>query len=274
MIGKYISNIKVYLSVFLLLLAATAIFLMGGCGITGEKTLKNAGNYVDISASEVYKIIAKDKGYYFILDVRDLEEFEDSHIQGATLIPQAEIKNRLDELPKDKPILVYCRSGRRSSEAADILIKSGFQKVFNLLEGIQSWEVMGYPVIKEQKNQNIESTTASDGNEDINTISVDEAYDIFQNSKDYFFIDVRSIDEYADGHIEGAVSISVDNLEKKLNEISKDKSIIIYCNGSGCNRSVRAVKILIENGFNKVYNMGGLGIDEWKDKGYPFVLGY
>ena len=73
MIGKYISNIKVYLSVFLLLLAATAIFLMGGCEITGEKTLKNTGNYVDISASEVYKIIAKDKGYYFILDVRDLE---------------------------------------------------------------------------------------------------------------------------------------------------------------------------------------------------------
>ena len=100
-------------------------------------------------------------------------------------------------------------------------------------------------------------------------ITVDEAYQIFTGDKDYLFIDVRSEDEYNSGHIEGAIHIPVSEIESRLNEIPKDKLVIVYCNGSSCSRSSTAADILIENGFDQVYNIGGDGIFEWIEKGYP-----
>ena len=120
------------------------------------------------------------------------------------------------------------------------------------------WVNMGYPII-------VETEIVSGFQE----ISVDEAYQIFTSDKDYLFIDVRSEDEYSSGHIEAAIHIPVSEIESRLDEIPKEKMIIAYCNGSSCNRSSQAANILIENGFDQVYNLGGGGIFEWIDKGYP-----
>jgi rhodanese-related sulfurtransferase/uncharacterized membrane protein YphA (DoxX/SURF4 family) len=101
------------------------------------------------------------------------------------------------------------------------------------------------------------------------TITVDEAYEAYNSGIDYIFLDVRSEDEYKSGHIKDAVHIPVSELEDRLNELSKDKPVIAYCNGSSCNRSQRAAQILVGNGFEEVYNMTGEGIIEWEEKGYP-----
>lgn len=105
----------------------------------------------------------------------------------------------------------------------------------------------------------------------IKPITIDDAYEIFLNNEDYLFIDVRSEDEYRNSHIEGAIHIPVLEIEERLNEIPDDKSIIVYCNGLGCDRSGKAALILRENGFSKVYDMVGRGIFEWEEKGYPVV---
>ena len=77
---------------------------------------------------------------YVILDVRTQEEYDQGHIPGAILIPNTEIEARAEqELPdKDQLILVYCRSGRRSKLAADILVSLGYTDIREF-GGIIDW---------------------------------------------------------------------------------------------------------------------------------------
>ncbi|HBM90372.1 MAG TPA: rhodanese-like domain-containing protein [Rhodospirillaceae bacterium] len=75
----------------------------------------------------------------FLLDVRQPQEYQIDHIEGATLIPLGELSVRLNELPKDKVIVVYCRSGNRSARAAALLRENGFDKIENLIGGMRVW---------------------------------------------------------------------------------------------------------------------------------------
>ena len=95
--------------------------------------------YQQITAEDAKKIM--DSGEeYVLLDAREREEYDDGHIPGAILIPYTEIENQAEEmLPnKDKQILVYCRSGRRSKIAAEALSKLGYTKVKEF-GGIIDW---------------------------------------------------------------------------------------------------------------------------------------
>ncbi len=68
-----------------------------------------------------------------VVDVRTPEEFASGHVPGAVNVPYDEIAGRLSDVgPKDAPVIVYCRSGRRSGIAAEVLKKAGYTKVFDL----------------------------------------------------------------------------------------------------------------------------------------------
>lgn len=75
-----------------------------------------------------------------LLDVRQPWEYEEFHLPGATLLPLGELADRLAELPSDKPLLVYCASGRRSAAASALLAGQGFADVTNMLGGIMAWK--------------------------------------------------------------------------------------------------------------------------------------
>lgn len=175
-----------------------------------------------------------------------------------------ELDNRLGELPKDKPIIIYCRSGIRSRNAANILVENGFTQIYDM-GGILDWIDKGYPVIEEG-----ETIADAEVYPEIMLISVDESYEFFYD-EDYIFLDVRSLEEYKQVHIEGAILTPVSELEDRLDEIPKDKHIIVYCDGAGCSRSGKAAVILVDNGFEEVYDMTGEGIIEWQSKGYPVI---
>jgi len=86
-----------------------------------------------------------------LLDVRTVGEHRELHMPGTdALIPVQELAARLKELEyaKQRPILVYCRSGNRSLQAAELLKKSGFQDVTDLEGGILAWNTKGYPTAK------------------------------------------------------------------------------------------------------------------------------
>jgi rhodanese-related sulfurtransferase len=108
-------------------------------------------NFENVSPSEAYKIIQKEKDKIVILDVRTPEEYQqDGHIKGAILIPVDKLHNHVDELKKyknDKIILVYCRSGNRSVLASRFLSNLGF-KVYNIKGGITEWKAEGLPIEK------------------------------------------------------------------------------------------------------------------------------
>jgi len=116
-----------------------------GClGTPTEKPGK--ANFTTISVQEAKLMI--DSGEVFILDVRTQEEYDAGHIRGSNLIPVQVIETRLNEIPKDKKILVYCRSGRRSSEASNILVNNGFKEIYNMNGGIDDWIRSGFEVVK------------------------------------------------------------------------------------------------------------------------------
>ena len=82
------------------------------------------------------------------LDVRTPEEYAQGHIPGVVPIPLDQVPSRLAEIPKDKTVIVTCRSGNRSNQAAQLLRQRGYDNVHNMLGGITAWEQAGYPVEK------------------------------------------------------------------------------------------------------------------------------
>lgn len=104
-------------------------------------TQKNAQNksYRQVSVDEAIAIMQSESNY-IILDVRTNEEFREKHIPGAINVPNEVISDyAIPELPdKDQLILVYCRSGRRSKEAAEKLANIGYTNVVEF-GGIIDW---------------------------------------------------------------------------------------------------------------------------------------
>jgi rhodanese-related sulfurtransferase len=74
----------------------------------------------------------------FLLDVREPFEYQIANL-GARLIPQNDVPNRLAEIPRDREIIVHCRSGARSQRIAEFLSQSGYPQVVNLAGGILAW---------------------------------------------------------------------------------------------------------------------------------------
>ena len=84
---------------------------------------------------------------HFLLDVRTPEEFASGHLEGAANINVQELARRLSEIPRDQPVVLYCRSGNRSAQAAQMLQAAGFTSVYDL-GGIIAWEQAGLPVVR------------------------------------------------------------------------------------------------------------------------------
>ncbi len=127
---------------FLAILAA-GLLIFGPKAVPSASQQASLPPITEISAAEAYE---KVQDGVFILDVRTQEEWNEFHIQGSTLIPLAELQNRLAELPKDRDILVVCRSGHRSLSAVGILQEAGFSRLASLSGGLQAWVDANYPV--------------------------------------------------------------------------------------------------------------------------------
>ena len=100
--------------------------------------------YVTIHAEQARSLIDSNPSL-IVLDVRTEQEYLEEHLEGAKNIPLDEIEERLGELDIERGILVYCRSGGRSSQASEILVRNGFSQVYNLEGGIAEWRSAGYP---------------------------------------------------------------------------------------------------------------------------------
>jgi phage shock protein E len=100
-----------------------------------------------IAPAEAATLIKNTKNLQLI-DVRTPGEFADGHVAGAKLIPVQEIENRLSEIDKQKPVLLYCRSGHRSGSALKILHEHGYAGAKHVEGGIKAWQAAGLPVTK------------------------------------------------------------------------------------------------------------------------------
>jgi rhodanese-related sulfurtransferase len=98
----------------------------------------------EISVDQAYKLYEQGT---FLLDVRTPEEWEDYHIEGATLIPLDELEIRVEEVPQDEEIVVVCRSGNRSQVGRDILRQAGISQSASMTGGVNAWYAAGYPTV-------------------------------------------------------------------------------------------------------------------------------
>lgn len=151
---------------------ATLMLAFGGA-LPTLVTANGSTSYTNLTVDEAYRMIHHAPSSLVILDVRNQSEFDEGHLYSATLVPVHEIQNRTSYNPLpppatndslildiyrransgfqlqshiNDPIIVYCKSGSRSTVASQILIDHGFTKVYNVIGGITAWMQADYPI--------------------------------------------------------------------------------------------------------------------------------
>lgn len=128
---------------------AASLALLSGCALSKAKKdtedMTDKAAYHKISAEEAYEIMASQE--VVVVDVRTREEYDGGHIENAVLVPNESIGSEMPEALPDKEatLLVYCRSGRRSKDAAEKLLSLGYQNVYDF-GGVIDWP---YELVKE-----------------------------------------------------------------------------------------------------------------------------
>ena len=122
---------------------AASLALLSGCALSRAK--EDKATYQKISAEEAYEMMASQE--VVVVDVRTRDEYDGGHIENAILVPNESIGSEMPEALPDKEatLLVYCRSGRRSKDAAQKLLELGYQSVYDF-GGIIDWL---YELVKE-----------------------------------------------------------------------------------------------------------------------------
>lgn len=131
------------------LLAVFAVLMVSvACGSDGSDSDSAAGIRV-VDADEAADIQADPPDDLVILDVRTMEEFVEGHLEGATMIDfyREDFATQLEGLDRDVPYLLYCRSGNRSGQTAQIMADLGFTDVADVDGGILAWNELDLPTV-------------------------------------------------------------------------------------------------------------------------------
>jgi adenylyltransferase/sulfurtransferase len=108
------------------------------CGIRGGDAPATAASGAEIMAEQLKKRIDAGENL-FVLDVRNPNEFQICRIPGTVLVPLPELPSRFAEVPRDREVIVHCKSGMRSAKAIEFLKGQGYSKLANLTGGILAW---------------------------------------------------------------------------------------------------------------------------------------
>ena len=223
---------KKFLSAVLMILI---VAVCTGCG--EQPTFKS------LTHDEAVKMMS-DKPDALVLDVRTADEFVKKHIPNAKSVPLEEFQNgNFASVPdKNQTILIYCWTGRRAQDAAQLLAEKGYKNVYEF-GGMVDW------------------TGPVAGEELYKHISQDEARDILSADPNAKLVDCRFPKDFEARHIVGAVFVPKEAvMAEDFSQIpDKDATIICYC-GDG-NRARQTAQLLVEKGYTNVYEMGG--IIEW-----------
>lgn len=115
--------------------------------IEGDNKIAATSGITLVSPEEAERLMQL--GNTQLVDVRTEEELKQGKIEGAvSMIYQKNFKEKIANLDKSEPVLVYCHSGRRSAKCAEILKNAGFEKIYDLDGGITQWKRDGKPLVK------------------------------------------------------------------------------------------------------------------------------
>ena len=124
------------------------LFLIFVTTLTLSCQKRPANSSITMIDSEKMKTLLQNEDMQLV-DVRTVEEFNEQYIKDAeNIVYDDNFEEKLGKLEKDKPIIIYCRSGRRTALSADIMEKQGFIKIYELEGGIMQWMKEGNPIKK------------------------------------------------------------------------------------------------------------------------------
>lgn len=124
------------------LLRSTWLLLVTVPALAGEATVAS------ISQDALLALPRQGTDAPFVLDVRTPEEYASGYVPGAVNIPHDQLASRLAEVPRDREVVLYCRSGRRTALAADVLAANGYKRLEHLDGDIIAWVEKGRPMEK------------------------------------------------------------------------------------------------------------------------------
>jgi rhodanese-related sulfurtransferase len=211
--------------------------------------------YQDIGPQEAHNLLQQNA---LFVDVREPGEFAQVRIQGAQLMPLSEFAERYQDIPKDQAVILYCRSGNRSAQAAAWLAAKGYEKLLNLEGGIMAWYQAGLALDSEVLEVAYQNTVFSE-------LTPHQAKEWLEQGA--YVVDVREPSEYAMGHLPGAVNIPLGRFAAEVAGLPKDRKIVVACASGG--RSAQASEYLAGHGFarEKVGNLEG-GTFGWMNAGF------
>lgn len=224
----------------------------------------DAPNYETISANELNKkiITSGNKDGIALLDIRPFDAYIQEHIVDAVNIP-------LDEFPVDSKIDAHSLIvviGANSTDkdiptAVDKLKQEDYKNIIVLAGGMTSWkQLIGSTVTYGDPKSFVDQSKVS-------YLDPSSLNDALTQKVPVFIIDVRSADEYAKGHIEGAKNIPFEDLEKRRGEISEKRIVVVGANElQEFQASVQMYDMLLASPFVMRTAMPG-----WQDKGFALV---
>jgi rhodanese-related sulfurtransferase len=214
-----------------------------------------------------------------LIDVRTPDEWAQGYIAGAVHMPLDELMSFVDELPQDMGanIVVYCKSGHRGNMAATMLRVLGYTNVRNLSGGIGAWTTAGLPIETPKPEAEAFDVIGwlndyfSSLPQSFNAVKVADLSAELAENPDLLLVDVRTVDEYDGGHIEGAINIPLNELTDHLDLLPNlDQNMVVYC-GSG-HRSAIAMMSLNLLGYVNTRSMLG-GVKAWTSADMPLAEG-
>lgn len=218
------------------------------------------------------------EGGVTVIDVRSAEEWGKGYIEGAQHLWINEFMSRRDEWPQDKDakIVVYCGIGQRGGIVAVMLTLMGYTNVRNMSGGITAWNAAELPLVGAEAAAPAELDLAKVIGDYVAALpasfnavrAADLSAELASDNKP-FLVDVRTSDEYAEGHIADAINVPLSDLAANLNLLpAQDANLVIVC-GSG-HRSALAMTALNLLGYSSTRSLIS-GVGGWKAAELPLV---
>ncbi|MCH4888443.1 rhodanese-like domain-containing protein [Acidaminobacter sp. JC074] len=198
-------------------------------------TAKGTDFGANIVSEDNFKKMMDEGASYYLLSIRQQDAYDKAHIPGAELLPYGKgMQEGFDMIPKDEKVVVYCYSGQTAGQTVAALRLLGYDAVsLKGGMGVGANAPLGWT----NKGFVVESPTTRAAMDYFKNMP-DHIYKIGQadfvekvaNGDDMFIIDMRSADDYAKGHIQGAVNINFNSMmSDNLLNIPQDKEVFIYC---------------------------------------------
>ena len=217
-----------------------------------------------VVTAEVVKNILDSGQKAIIVDARTAKEYQDERIPSAVLIPVEDFEKQAALLLPDKKTLIifYCNGVNcgKAPVAAEKALQAGYTNVEVLGGGIPEWKEKGY---------RLEGIKAGAKRADIKKLVAEALKTDLDKGKSLILVDVREKDEYAAGHVAGALNLPLSTLEKNYGQLPEDKRVVLYCNSA--QRSNNAAQILLRRGYKDIEEMEGFKF--WVQKGLPETKG-